>query len=210
MRLRATVVATLLALLLAGCSGSSGAPTPVAAPTSSPTSSPAASPASPTAVPSASASPAASCVPAFPATTLPDTGSPVGGQLGMKSASAGPHTGYDRVVFTLGGNAAAKPGWRVEYVAAPTSDGSGNPVSVHGPSYLRAIIKEVGYPGDTGVPDPAVKRFSPSGTTVVREVVLDTVFEGQYTAFIGVRSTLPFRVFRLGNPARVVVDVRHC
>jgi hypothetical protein len=43
----------------------------------------------------------------------------------------------------------------------------------------------------------------------VHEVVLDTAYEGQYTAFIGVSSTLPFRVFRLSNPARVVIDIRY-
>ena len=126
----------------------------------------------------------------------------------MQSATAGVQPGYDRVVFRLGGS--GQPGWRVAYVTSPTSDGSGNAVTVNGPSYLQVVIKDVGVPGDTGVPDPTVKRFSPSGTTVVREVVLDTVFEGQYTAFIGVSATLPFRVFRLSSPARVVVDIRHC
>ena len=78
------------------------------------------------------------------------------------------------------------------------------------PKVLRVILKDVGYPGDTGVPDPAPRRFTPTGTVGVREVVLDTVFEGQYTAFIGVDTTRPFRVFRLAGPPRVVVDVRHC
>jgi hypothetical protein len=44
---------------------------------------------------------------------------------------------------------------------------------------------------------------------VVKQVVLNTVYEGRYTAFIGLSATKPFRVFRLANPARVVVDVRH-
>ena len=150
----------------------------------------------------------ATCLPAFPANTLPDTASPVGGQLGLQSATAALQAGYDRVVFTLASG--GQPGWRVAYITAPTSDGSGNPVAVAGSSYLQVVLKDVGYPADTGVPDPTLKRFSPSSTAVVREVVLDTVYEGQYTAFIGVSSTLPFRVFRLSSPARVVVDVRHC
>jgi hypothetical protein len=35
------------------------------------------------------------------------------------------------------------------------------------------------------------------------------VFEGVYEAFIGTSRKAPFRVFRLADPARVVVDVRH-
>lgn len=201
MMTRTTLVA---ALLLAGCSNG----TPTAAPhASSSTVSPSTAATAPRSATPSSKAPAG-CVPAFSANTQPKTASPIGGPLGLQSAAAAVHPGYDRVVFRLG--ASGTPGWRVEYVTAPISDGSGNPVTVIGPSYLRVILKNVGYPGDTGVPDPALKRFSPSGTTVVREVVLDTVYEGQYTAFIGVTSTLPYRVFRLSNPARVVVDVRHC
>jgi hypothetical protein len=200
-------------LLLAGCSNGSPAPAVNTSPSAALPSAGSPSATSPSAAATApvSATPSvralARCVPAFAANTLPKTLSPIGGSLGLQSATAGVHSGYDRVVFKLG--ASGKPGWLVEYVTSPTSDGSGNPVTVNGPSYLRVVIKNVGYPGDTGIPDPLVKRFSP-GATVVREVVLDTVFEGQYTAFIGVTSTLPYRVFRLSNPARVVVDVRHC
>jgi hypothetical protein len=39
-------------------------------------------------------------------------------------------------------------------------------------------------------------------------VALGAVFEGQYEAFVGTSARAPFRVFRLGEPERVVVDVR--
>lgn len=194
-------VAALSALLLTSCAGSD-APDLVTNPTATPTTS------VPVSTPTASSAPTRSCAAAFPADALPDGGASAGGILGLKSAASAVHAGYDRVVFTLGGS--AQPGWRVEYDTSPRSDGSGDPVSVQGGAALRVILRDVGYPGDTGVPDPAVKRFSPTGTVAVKEVVLDTVFEGQYTAFIGVDSTRPFRVFRLAGPARVVVDVRHC
>jgi len=127
----------------------------------------------------------------------------------MKSVAAGLHTCYDRVVFTLGGTAVAQPGWRVEYVSPPTSDGSGDPVAVAGSAFLRVVITNAGTPPDTGVPDPNPRKISPTSTQVVRQVVLDTVFEGQYTSFIGLTGSRAFRVFRLSNPPRVVVDVRH-
>ncbi len=202
----ARAAAALLVALVAGCGGSGnnvGAPSPTST-TAAPT---------PTATPTVFTSapiPSATCTPPpFTANTAPDTQAPSGGFLGMQSASAALQTCYDRVVFTLGGSTTAQPGWVVEYVTTPTSDGSGNAVTVAGPSYLQVVIKDVGLPGDTGVADPAVKRFSPGTTQVVREVVLDTVFEGHYTAFIGLTATLPFKVFRLSNPARVVVDIRH-
>lgn len=127
----------------------------------------------------------------------------------MASVSASVHPCYDRVVFVLGGPAGPQPGWRVEYVTNPTSDGSGNPVAVTGTSFLRVVINNVGMPQDTGVPDAHPKQVSPTSTVVVKQVKLDTVFEGQFTAFIGLTGTRPFRVFRLSGPARVVVDVLH-
>ena len=42
----------------------------------------------------------------------------------------------------------------------------------------------------------------------MRDVRLGAVFEGQYEAFIGTSGEQPFRVFRLSDPERVVVDVR--
>ena len=127
----------------------------------------------------------------------------------MKSVAAGRHTCYDRVVFTLGGTAVAQPGWRVEYVTTPTSDGSGNAVTVTGSAFLRVIITNIGIPPDTGVPDPNPKQISPTSTQVVRQVVLDTAFEGKYTSFIGLTGARPFRVYRLSSPPRVVVEIRH-
>jgi len=199
------VAGVLLTLVLSACVADqvTAPPLPSALAT---TSGPATAP---TVTPTTAGPTAAPCQPAFVANTQADTESPLGGVLGLKKAAAAGQSGYDRVTFTLGGGS-AQPGWRVEYVTAPTSDGSGEPVAVQGPKVLRVIIKDVGYPGDTGVPDPSVKRFSPGDTSFVREVVLDTVFEGQYTSFIGVSSTKAFRVTRLAGPPRVVVDVRHC
>lgn len=161
------------------------------------------------------ASPAGGCptvVPGpvpFAATTSPSSRPATGGPLGVRGATTGVHPGYDRVVITLAGRAAGTPGWRVAYVARPTSDASGRPVAVRGASFLQVTVTGVGYPQDTGVPGPAVTRLTPRCTRVVRQVVLDGVFEGSYTAFVGLSRVRPFRVFGLAHPARVVVDVRH-
>ncbi len=189
--------------LLAACSAEDNANS-----TPSPSETTATPAATATQAPSATTSPEPGA-PAFPANTLPDTENPSGGPLGVRSARAAAHAGYDRVVIELGGTTPGQPGWRVEYVTTPTSDGSGNPVAVQGSAFLRVLVTGVGYPGDTGVPEPSPRRFTSGGTRVLREVVLDGVYEGQYTAFLGLSGTKPFRVFRLSNPERVVIDIRH-
>lgn len=191
---RVPAALALTAALLAGCDDStpSVAPTATATPTVTVT---AGVTSSPTAKP-------------FPANTLPDNGEPSGAPQGLQVVRSATQAGYDRVVFQLAGKAPGRPGWHVEYVDKPTQDGSGDPVRVRGTAYLQVILTGVGYPADTGVPEPAVKRLRPTDTAAVREVVLTGVFEGQYASFVGVTSKLPFRVFRLSNPERVVVDVR--
>lgn len=157
--------------------------------------------------PSAGSSP--TCTAAFPANTAPDVSGASGEPYGLAAVTTGAQPGYDRVVYRFAGGTGV-PGWRVEYDDAPTSDGSGETVEVAGEQTLRVVLTGVGLPDDTGVPDPAPRRSTPTGTASVREVVLDTLFEGQWTTFVGLDARLPFRAFALTGPTRVVVDVRSC
>ena len=146
--------------------------------------------------------------PAFPANTSRDVEEPVGGPLTVTAVRVARQPGYDRVVFELAGRAGGEPGWRVEYEDAPSRDGSGEPVEVEGDATLVVRIDGAGYPDDTGAQEARSARV-PSDTRVVQEVELGSVFEGVYEAFIGTSGRAPFRVFRLADPSRVVVDVRH-
>lgn len=195
--------------LLVGCSSTDSVPSPAPAPRPSVTVSPTAPSGSPGASPQPSAGPSTTATPAFFANTREDTEEPSGGLLGLRVARAALQDGYDRVVFELAGKERGTAGWRVEYVSEPLSDGSGDRVAVKGSAYLRVILTGTGYPFDTGVPEPSTRRFSPDDTEVVREVVLNGVYEGQYTAFVGLASQRGFRVFRISDPERVVVDVLH-
>jgi hypothetical protein len=54
---------------------------------------------------------------------------------------------------------------------------------------------------------------APTGWTPVQDdpvqgVHHGSVFEGQALAYVGVTAQQPFRVFALGDPVRVVVDVQ--
>jgi hypothetical protein len=214
---RAAAVLTALALSgsLAAC-GDDGADdlTPSAA-----TSSPSASPVptlSPTSAPSAEPTPTATASPAepddapadFPAAPGLSEQEPSGGPLTVTTVRVAAQSGYDRVVFELAGRNAGQAGWRVEYVDEPAEQGSGDPVEVDGEAALAVIITGTGYPMDTGEEEVTDDPALPGDLQVVRDVWLGAVFEGQYDAFIGTSGEQPFRVFRLSDPERVVVDVR--
>jgi len=119
---------------------------------------------------------------------------------------------FDRLIFDLAGPAI---GYRVEYVAQVTADGSGDPIPLRGGAFLQIGLATAAY-GDAGQPtyQPAdasnivdVRRF-----TTFRQVALDGTFEGITTLGLGVRARLPFRVFVLpgpGSASRVIIDVSH-
>lgn len=146
---------------------------------------------------------------AFPADTAVDTEEPTGGPLSVVAVRVARQEGYDRVVFELDGKVAGEPGWRVEYTDDPAQQGSGDRVDVGGDATLAIDITGVGFPMDTGVEEETDDPALPAGLTVIEDVVLGATFEGQYQAFVGTARKAPFRVFRLSNPARVVLDVRH-
>lgn len=198
---------TVIACLLATACGDDPAPSATAA-----SGRPDAPGGSAPTVTASSAAPAASRseppAPAFAANTGRDVEQPVGGPLTVTAVRVARQDGYDRVVFELAGRQGGQPGWRVEYVDKPTRDGSGEPVEVEGEATLVVRIDGTGYPDDTGQQE-AEDADVPGDARVVQEVELGSVFEGVYEAFIGTSRKAPFRVFRLADPARVVVDVRH-
>lgn len=133
---------------------------------------------------------------------------PTGGPLSVVAVRAARQDGYDRVVFELDGREAGAPGWTVEYVDDPRRDGSGDPVEVKGDATLVVLVSGTGYPFDTGV-EEAERATVGADLEVVEDVVLGSVFEGVYEAFVGVDGKRPFTVFRLADPARLVVDIAH-
>lgn len=205
---RTALVLTACLLATAACSDdpeptSTGATSrPTTAPAGS--SAPASEPSPSRARPAGAATPAA----AFEADTSRDTAEPTGGPLSVTAIRVARQDGYDRVVFELDGREPGSPGWQVEYVEDPRRDGSGEPVDVAGEATLVVRVSGVGYPDDTGVEETRTAQV-PRDTEVVREVEVGSVFEGVFEAFVGTSGEAPFRVFRLADPARVVVDVRH-
>lgn len=160
--------------------------------------------------PAASPTPATSALP-FTADTRPDNGGGGSGNgLGLTDVRTARHLGFDRVVFDLEGT--GTPGWRVEYVARPAAEGSGEAVPLEGAAFLQVVLRGVGMPYDTGVAPfgDDTTRLSGAGTGGIAQIAPGGVFEGEQQALIGLTGgERPFRVFALTGPARVVVDVSH-
>ena len=103
---------------------------------------------------------------------------------------------FDRLVFDIQG---PRAGYIVEYRNVILNDPQGIPLNVPGGAKLAVVVFA------HGENRPALP--SVSGFPVFRSVVWAGSFEGLTSIGLGVRARLPFRVFTLANPNRLVVDV---
>jgi hypothetical protein len=147
----------------------------------------------------------------FPADTTTDTADPRGDQVLFTDFRIGRQDGFDRVVWEFAGT--GRPGWTVAYTDSPTRQGSGAPVDLPGEATLEVLISNVGIPGDVEVPEGTTPYDGPparaaAGTEAVTEVVVGGAFEGTHDAFVGVSEEVPFRVYLLSDPSRVVLEVQ--
>jgi hypothetical protein len=126
--------------------------------------------------------------------SLPKVNS-VSSQAHITTVRAGTNECYDRLVFDVNGPA---PGWSVRYVDNVFAEGTGAVLPVTGGAKLEVVIRSL---SDTS------RMPSVNGFKTFRSVVYGGSFEGQTTVGLGVRARLPFRVFTLTNPSRVVIDV---
>lgn len=122
----------------------------------------------------------------------------------------GQHTCFDRMVIDFRGKASP---YTVRYVSAVHQDGSGAVVPLRGGAFLQIVAKSATYDVNTGAPTyrPANPKelVNVSGWRTFRQIADAGSFEGQTTFGLGVRARLPFRVFRLSDPGRIVIDVAH-
>lgn len=177
--------------------------TPTASPSPSPTGapSPSPSPERPDEQPEQDEAP-------FPADRRPDTAEHTGERLSPVDLRFGVHDGYDRVVLDLAGD--GLPGWHAEYVDVPRNQGRGDRADVEGEAYLEVMVRGAQYPTEPGAePYRGPDTLTPGASGVVVEVQKGPLYEGYQQLFVGVRSEQPFRVFRLADQPRVVIDVQH-
>ena len=118
----------------------------------------------------------------------------------------GRNEGYDRIVFEFEED--ELPPWEVKYVAQPADCGSGKPVQVGGTGNLQVnmFIAQAHTPeGEPTIDSNEIVVDYPA----MVEGVQSCDFEALVTWVVGTNGTLPFRVFTLTEPTRLVVDVEH-
>jgi hypothetical protein len=141
-----------------------------------------------------------------PETTQRSTQEPDGGPLWVTDVRVGHHGSFDRVTFEIGGD--GQVGWLIEYDENPTSQGRGDPVDIAGDAVLRVALRGMGYPTMPEVPPyegPA--QLQPERTEAIVEVLEDVLYEGYYDFFVGLDTERPYRLERLEDPQRVVIDI---
>ncbi|MCW2795024.1 hypothetical protein [Nocardioides sp.] len=116
------------------------------------------------------------------------------------------HGRYDRVVITVRGRI---PGDAVRYGRNFTYDGSGKPVPIHGRAGLQLSLAPAyahNRHGDDVYDGPHIAR--PHFDTL-RALAFTGDFEGQVSFAFALTHRADYRVFRLHDPQRLVIDFRH-
>lgn len=218
MRRRTTIVLGLVAgtsLLTACGSSATDAGAQPAAGASSTGTTPTPTDQSPAAQPTTTAAPADVAdvkVPDFPSGTGQQSASNKGAwDLVLRGVRVSKHDGFDRVVVVFKG--AGTPGWSAQYVRTPTADGSGEAVDVRGDNFLDLYASGVtirnGYPKTPADFFHGPRHFAPEHGGVIEDINVVGWFEGYSQLLLGIDGDkVPFRVFALTNPSRLVVDVK--
>ena len=126
----------------------------------------------------------------------------------LTAVRAGQHACYDRLVLDVTGSTRVAS-YRVAYVSAVRSDGSGAVVPLRGGAFLQITV------GATNYVSPPANRGDVANVTgfrTFRQVAGAGFFEGLTSEGLGVRARLPFRAFTVsgpGNTVRLVIDVAH-
>jgi hypothetical protein len=141
-----------------------------------------------------------------PATTERSTQEPDGWPLTVTDVRVGTHGSFDRVTFEIAGDGEA--GWLIEYEDDPRSQGRGDPVDVAGDAVLRVALRGMAYPTDAPEePYDGPERLQPERADAIVEVVADVLYEGYHDFFVGLDTERPYRLERLDDPQRIVIDI---
>jgi hypothetical protein len=133
-----------------------------------------------------------------------------GAPTSIINVRAGRHTCYDRLVVDL---ASGTVGYHVRYVSQVLTQAKGDALRLRGGAFLEVVVEAGTNNVNTGAatynPRNPNELVNVRGWQTFRQVAFGGSFEGYTTIGLGVRARLPFRVFTLQNPGRVVIDVAH-
>jgi cytoskeletal protein RodZ len=207
-------VALLSALALAGCGSTADDSAATAGPPLSTATESVSAPTSSSASPTdtASSAPASSGEGGAFVPLGQDGQSPGSGEATVTGVRTGEHDGYERVVIDVQGDAGDQAGWFATAVDQPLQDASGELLDVDGDRYLNLNVTGIAN-GSDGQTDSA-GRPAFTGTVagsggLVEEVYVGGAWEGQAQVLLGLDDdATEYRVLPLGDPQRIVVDVR--
>ncbi len=146
--------------------------------------------------------------PAFPDNTAPQTAENSGEwDLVFTDVRVAEHESFDRLVLAFTGTGI--PGWAVNYVDKAALDGSGETVTLGGDAILDIYASGTTWPGSGYYGGP--RHFEPPSGRILDDVYVGGTFEGYTQVLVGIDGApVPFRVFTLSDPPRLVVDVPRC
>ncbi len=139
-----------------------------------------------------------------PFTTAPKTAPPRGDAAELFDAATGCHATFDRFVIRA---RFATPGYDARYVGRIVADPSGRPVSLLGAKRIRVAFNLAAGHDNRGT-NLLTGTLTPRCPNLL-QVKKAGDFEGTVSFGLGLRKMTGFRVFRLTNPTRVVIDVAH-
>lgn len=145
-----------------------------------------------------------------PASTDDRESPPAGpSDLELVDVRVGTHDGFDRVTLEFTGD--GEVGWFAGLRPEALEDASGRPRDVAGDHVLEVFANMLAFPPDLDDPTDwnQVTVDAPADAGVVTEVVGSIWFEGQQQVFIGLREPVPYRMVRLDDPQRIVIDLQH-
>jgi hypothetical protein len=115
------------------------------------------------------------------------------------------HAGFDRVVINLKGRI---PSWKATYETKFYRDGSGALVRMRGG--LQLVLMDSATHGTAGNSVYDGPRMARPGFDTLKAVALTGDFEGYVTFAFGLDPQhSPYRIFRLHDPQRLVIDFKH-
>jgi len=144
-------------------------------------------------------------VPPFPENTALQFAKPSGERgLVFTDVRVAEHEGFDRIVLEFTGTGI--PGWAVNYVDEARREGSGSIVSLGGDAVLSIFASNTTWPAAGYYSGP--QRFEPESGGDIDDVYVGGTWEGATHVLAGIDGApVPFRVFALTDPSRLVVDV---
>lgn len=123
--------------------------------------------------------------------------------IGLRYAT---HPRFDRVVIDLRGRF---PGYRATYQRTFTYDGSGAPVPIQGRSGLQVSLSPAYAHDASGANLYTGPRIARPRFRTLKALAMTGDFEGQVTFAFALTHRAPYRIFRLSDPQRLVIDFKH-